>query len=116
MARRKKPFIPKSRPGAPAPPGAPGADARAAAAAERTVSINLDAMRAGAGIEKGDRIQIRSGMYAGEFGTVESVVGGVIPAAVIRTDDGRSRRVRAVDLVRSSGPAPERPRSPDDTP
>jgi hypothetical protein len=107
MARRKKPFIPKSRPGAPAAPGTPGAEARAAAAAASTVSINLDAMRAGAGIEKGDRIQIKSGLYAGELGTVESVVGGVIPAAVIRTDSGRTRRVRAVDLVRGAGPKPE---------
>ena len=106
MARRKKPFVPKSRPGAPAAPGTPGAEARAAAAAASTVSINLDAMRAGAGIEKGDRIQIKSGLYAGEFGTVESVVGGVIPAAVIRTDSGRTRRIRAVDLVRASEPPP----------
>src|SRR5215212_11000800 len=101
---RKKTFYPKARPGAPAPPGTPGAEARAAAAAARTVSIDLEAARAGAGIRVGDRVQIQSGLYVGELATVESVVGGVIPAAVIRTDAGRTRRVRAIDLVRGAEP------------
>lgn len=100
--KRKKVFYPKARPGAPAPPGSPGADARAAAAAARTVSIDLDAATAGAGIQLGDRVQIQTGLYAGEMATVESVVGGVIPAAVIRTDAGRTRRARAIDLVRGA--------------
>jgi hypothetical protein len=104
--KRKKVFYPKARPGAPAPPGTPGADARAAAAAARTVSIDVDAARAGAGIRIGDRVMIQSGLYAGEMATVESVVGGVIPAAVIRTDAGRARRARAIDLVRGSEPTP----------
>jgi hypothetical protein len=104
--RRKKVFYPKARPGAPAPPGAPGADARAAAAASRTVSIDLEAARAGEGIRPGDRVQIQNGLYAGEMATVESVVGGVIPAAAIRTDAGRTRRVRAIDLVRGAEPTP----------
>jgi hypothetical protein len=100
--KRKKVFYPKARPGAPAPPGSPGADARAAAAAARTVSIDLDAATAGAGIQLGDRVQVQTGLYAGEMATVESVVGGVIPAAVIRTDAGRTRRARAIDLVRGA--------------
>lgn len=104
--KRKKVFYPKARPGAPAAPGAPGADARAAAAASRTVSIDLAAATAGAGIKVGDRVQIQSGLYAGEMATVESVVGGVIPAAVVRTDAGRSRRARAIDLQRGASPAP----------
>lgn len=101
--KRKKVFYPKARPGAPAAPGSPAADLRAAAAASRTVSIDLGAMRAGAGINTGDRVQIKSGLYSGELATVESVVSGVIPAAVVRTDAGMSRRVRAIDLV----PAPK---------
>jgi hypothetical protein len=107
--KRKKVFYPKAKPGAPAPPGSPGADARAAIAASRTVSINLGALRAGADVRAGDRVQIQSGLYAGELATVESVVGGVIPAAVIRTDAGRTRRVRAIDLVAASEP----PREPE---
>ena len=105
--KRKKVFYPKARPGAPAAPGTPGApavDPRAAAAASRTVSIDLDAATAGAGIRLGDRVMIQSGLYAGEMATVESVVGGVIPAATIRTDAGRTRRARAIDLVRGAEP------------
>jgi hypothetical protein len=103
--KRKKVFYPKTRPGAPAPAGAPGADARAAAAASRTVSIDLAAATAGADIRLGDRVQIQTGLYAGEMATVESVVGGVIPAAMVRTDAGRTRRARAIDLVRGAAPA-----------
>jgi hypothetical protein len=79
------------------------ADARAAAAASRSVSINLDAMTGRPEVLQGGRVQITSGLYEGEFAIVESVVGGVIPAAVVRTEAGRTRRVRTVDLV----PAPE---------
>lgn len=77
----------------------PGADARAAAAASRSVTINLDAMKGSQKVQQGGRVQIASGLYAGELAIVESVVGGVIPAAVVRTEAGRTRRVRTVDLV-----------------
>ena len=81
----------------------PGADARAAAAASRSVTINLDAMKGSQQVQQGGRVQIASGLYAGELAIVESVVGGVIPAAVVRTEAGRTRRVRTVDLVPYSG-------------
>ena len=81
----------------------PGADARAAAAASRSVTINLDAMKGSQKVQQGGRVQIASGLYAGEIAIVESVVGGVIPAAVVRTEAGRTRRVRTVDLVPYSG-------------
>jgi hypothetical protein len=94
-----------------------GADARAAAAASRVASINLQAMTGRAGIVQGTRVQITSGIYAGEFAIVESVVGGVIPAAIVRTEAGRTRRARTVDLIPSpaadatpasaAAPAPE---------
>ena len=104
--KKKKVFYPKAKAGAPAPPGTPGADLRAAAAAARTVSIDVRALGAGAGINIGDRVQVPTGLYAGEMATVESVVGGVIPAAVIRTDAGMTRRVRAIDLVPVKEPRP----------
>ena len=75
------------------------ADARAAAAAARVATINLEAMKGRVGIRQGIRVQIASGLYAGEMAIVESVVGGVIPAAVVRTEAGRARRVRTTDLV-----------------
>lgn len=89
--RRKKVFTPK-------PPPTPAQDERAAIAAARTVSINTDAISGRTNVRQGGRVRIVSGLYAGELATVESVIGGVIPAAVVRTDAGRTRRVRAVDL------------------
>jgi hypothetical protein len=66
-------------------------------------TINLGAMTGRAGVAQGSRVRIESGLYAGEFAIVESVVGGVIPAAVVRTESGASRRVRTIDLA----PAPQ---------
>ena len=94
--RRKKVFTPK-------PPPSPASEERAAIAAARTVSINLDAMSGKTDVRQGARVRILSGLYAGELATVESLVSGVIPAAVVRTDAGRTRRVRAVDL-QAAGP------------
>ena len=106
MARRKKVSYPKPKTATAGAAGATAADLRAAAAASRTVSINVGAMRAGSEVRQGDRVQIATGLYAGELATVESVVGGVIPAVVVRTDAGRTRRVRAIDLVAPSETEP----------
>ncbi|HSL97390.1 MAG TPA: hypothetical protein VK831_02345 [Candidatus Deferrimicrobiaceae bacterium] len=58
-------------------------------------------------IEPGRVVRIGSGLYAGERAVVETVVGGVIPAALVRTEAGRTRRVRAIDLVPEKGPPTE---------
>ena len=79
------------------------ADARAAAAAARVATINLDALKGRKDILQGMRVQIASGMYAGEFGIAESLVGGVIPAVVVRTEAGRTRRARTTDLIPAPG-------------
>lgn len=47
-----------------------------------------------------------TGLYTGETAIVESLAGGVIPAAVVRTEAGRTRRVRTIDLAPAK-PAPE---------
>jgi len=39
-----------------------------------------------------------SGLYAGEAAVVESLAGGLIPAALVRTEAGRARRARTIDL------------------
>lgn len=75
----------------------------------RTVSIDLTAMTGRTEIAVGARVEIASGLYAGEVATVESLAGGVIPAVVVRTAGGRTRRLRAVDLV----PFDDRARVPD---
>jgi hypothetical protein len=78
--------------------GTAAADARAAANANRAVTINLQAIAGRPDIRQGARVRIGSGMYEGELAIVESV-GGVIPAAVVRTASGQTRRVRTVDLL-----------------
>jgi hypothetical protein len=87
-------------------------DARAAANASRAVSINLEAKVGRPSIVQGARVQIGSGLYMGEIAVVESVVGGVIPAAVVRTEAGRTRRVRTVDLVLYRGEPPAAAETP----
>lgn len=65
--------------------------------------INRQASTGRAGLEVGMRVTIMgTGLYAGETAVVESLAGGVIPAASVRTEAGRTRRVRTIDLV----PAP----------
>jgi hypothetical protein len=67
--------------------------------------INRQAGEGRAGIEVGMRVTILgTGLHAGEVAVVESIAGGVIPAANVRTDAGRTRRVRTIDLA----PAPAR--------
>lgn len=62
--------------------------------------INRQASTGRADIAVGMRVTILgTGLYAGETAVVESVVGGVIPAASVRTEAGRTRRVRTIDLV-----------------
>jgi hypothetical protein len=84
---------------------ASAADARAAAAADRAVTINLQAKTGRTDIVAGSRVRITSGLFAGEIATVESLVGGVIPAAVVRTEGGKTRRARTVDLIPEPKPA-----------
>ncbi len=63
------------------------------------VSINLAAGGGRTGLSIGDRVRIAgSGLYAGEAATIERFAGGVIPAALVRTDAGHRRTVRTIDL------------------
>ena len=68
------------------------------AAPSRVVSIHPTAIL-GRDVVPGTRVEIASGLYAGEIAIVESIAGGVIPAVIVRTAAGRTRRVRAVDVV-----------------
>jgi hypothetical protein len=76
------------------------------------VSIDLAAQRGRDGLAVGQRVRILgSGLYAGEIAVIEKLGGTVVPAATVRTEAGRSRQVRTIDLepVAAEG---ERP-SPD---
>jgi hypothetical protein len=47
----------------------------------------------------GDRVRIvGTGLYSGDTAVVEKLSGGVIPSALVRTEAGATRQVRAIDL------------------
>ncbi len=64
------------------------------------VRINAAAGAGRAGFSVGDRVRIEaSGMFSGEIALIERLSPGVIPSALVRTESGRSRQVRTIDLV-----------------
>ncbi len=109
--RRRKVTYPPPKTATKGPPPLLGAnDPRNPAG--RTVSINLTAVVGQSSIGLGDRVRILSGLYVGESAVVESEPSGVIPAVMVRTESGRTRRSRTIDLEEirpGSGPveAPE---------
>jgi hypothetical protein len=63
------------------------------------VSINLTAGSGRSGLNVGDRVRITgSGLYSGETAIIDRLTQGVIPSAVVRTEAGRTRQVRTIDL------------------
>ena len=63
------------------------------------VSIDLNAGTGREGLKVGDRVRIiGSGLYAGEVAVIEKFAGTAIPAALVRTEAGRTRQVRTIDL------------------
>jgi hypothetical protein len=98
------------RPGEPGGPGSPGSDTPYQR--PTVASINLSAGAGRSGLTVGDRVRITgSGLYSGEFATIDRLTTGVIPSAVVRTEAGRTRQVRTIDLepapASAGGPAPE---------
>jgi hypothetical protein len=91
--RKRKVFIPPKR----TPPRAqPGTDPSGRPAA---LTINLSALGGRLGLAAGDRVRILgTGLYAGETAVIERIVGGVVPSAAVRTEAGRTRTVRTIDL------------------
>ena len=70
-------------------------------------SINLSASTGRAGLKLGDRVRINgTGLYSGELATIEKLTTGPIPSAVVRTEAGRTRQVRTIDLEPVTAPAP----------
>lgn len=92
-AKKRKVFIPPKR----TPPKTqPGTETSGRPAA---LSINLSALGGRLGLEVGDRVRILgSGLYAGDIAVIERIAGGVVPAAAVRTEAGRTRTVRTIDL------------------
>jgi hypothetical protein len=62
-------------------------------------TIDLNAGSGRAGLSVGDKVRISGGgLYAGETAVIEKLTSGVIPAALVRTEAGRTRQVRTIDL------------------
>jgi hypothetical protein len=108
VKRKRKVFYPPSRSAKPAAPtGSP-----VPFVPTTVVAINLRAAVGRKDIAVGSRVTILgSGLYAGEIAVVERLIGGGIPAALVRTEAGGVRRVRTIDLEptvpRRPEPAPE---------
>lgn len=67
---------------------------------QTVVAIDVSAAGGRSGLKVGDRVRIDgSGMYAGEIAIIERFVNAVIPSAVVRTEAGRSRQARTIDLT-----------------
>ena len=70
-------------------------------------TIDPNATTGKAGFSVGDRVRISGGgLYAGEAAIIEKLTTGVIPGALVRTEAGRTRQVRTVDL--DAAPARQR--------
>ena len=87
---------------------------------ESLVSIDTNALNGRAGLKIGDKVRIGgSGLYAGEAAVVERLATSAIPSAFVRTESGRTRQVRQVDLepIRAEAARPDaRPAEPETQP
>lgn len=112
MSRKRKVVYPPSRSSkGPAPVYTPPVTPPTVAV------INRQAVTGKAGIEVGMRVTILgTGLFAGETAVVESIAGGVIPAANVRTESGKTRRVRTVDLAPVAAAAPPQVPAADEAP
>jgi hypothetical protein len=104
---------PRNAPARPPRPGEPGGPGGPDTPYVRptVASINLSASAGRAGLKVGDRVRIAgSGLYSGDIATIERLTTGAIPSAVVRTEAGRTRQVRTIDLE-PVGPAVTNPAS-----
>src|SRR5258706_10611627 len=103
-----------TRPPRPGEPGGPGGPPVGEPYVRPTVaSINLSASTGRAGLKLGDRVRINgTGLYSGELATIEKLTTGAIPSAVVRTEAGRTRQVRTIDLEPVASAAPGAPAGP----
>ena len=70
-------------------------------------TIDLNAGKGRAGLSVGGRVRISgTGLYSGEIAVIEKLVSGVIPQAVVRTEAGKTRQVRTIDLEPVSASTP----------
>ena len=93
MARKQRTYYPTKKIKGTPPPSREPVNRASLAVIDTTARLGRE------GIVEGSRVTILgSGLYAGEIAVVERLIAGVIPAAFVRTEGGRTRQVRTVDL------------------
>jgi len=97
LARRKVTYPPPKTANRPAPPT--GLPDDAPYVRPTVANIDVTAGKGRAGLTVGGRVRITgTGLYAGETAVIERLANGVIPSAVVRTEAGKTRQVRTIDL------------------
>ena len=103
MPKRKVTYPPAKTANRPPPPT--GLPDEAPYVRPTVAIIDVNAGKGRAGLSVGARVRITgSGLYSGEFAVIERLANGVIPSAVVRTEAGKTRQVRTIDLE-PAGPA-----------
>jgi hypothetical protein len=97
VRKRKVNYPPPKTANRPAPPT--GLPPETPYVRPTVATIDLNATKGRAGLTVGGRVRIAgSGLYSGEIAVIEKLVSGVIPQAVVRTEAGKTRQVRTIDL------------------
>ncbi len=97
MARRKVTYPPPKTANRPPPPT--GLPDDAPYVRPTVATIDLTAGKGRTGLSVGGRVRIAgTGLYSGEIAVIEKLSKGVIPSAVVRTEAGKTRQVRTIDL------------------
>jgi hypothetical protein len=97
VRKRKVTYPPAKTANRPAPPS--GLPTDPPYVRPTVATIDLTAGKGKAGLTVGGRVRISgTGLYSGEIAVIEKLVTGVIPQAVVRTEAGKSRQVRTIDL------------------
>ena len=91
--RKRKVFIPPKKTAPKPQPGVENAGRPGA------TSINLTALEGRTTSPSATSVRILgTGLYTGEVAVIERMANGAIPSAAVRTEAGRARTVRTVDL------------------
>jgi hypothetical protein len=97
VARRKVTYPPPKTANRPAPPT--GLPDDAPYVRPTVAIIDTTAGKGRAGLTVGGKVRITgTGLYSGETAVIERLSNGVIPSAVVRTEAGKTRQVRTIDL------------------
>lgn len=97
MAKRKVTYPVAKTANRPVRSGGAGPETRPDRPTVATIDLNAGVGRPG--LKIGSRVRITgNGLYGGEIAVIERFATGVIPAAHVRTESGKTRQVRTIDL------------------